>query len=338
MTPRRSALLVSALCVAAVAAALGATRYVEARSPGLLMGAAPEFRPLPLRRFDVHQRVTPGTVADAVRIAEANGIDGFVNLSGGHLGGGLEESLEAARPFGRRVIVFMELDLEGCCGAGWSAREVDRLARGKALGARGLHAFEPTEDGPAGAPALDAPQLDPIWSACARLALPVAIAAEGPAWLRLVEHNPDVRFIASRFGGSERDPGAAAALLERLPNLVLDTAGAVPELGLGAEAARRAILAHPERVLLGTGLQYLQGDGYKALVYGAGPPGGSEAMRRFFEGIYRFYETRDAEIPSPTPAQGRAPLAGMGLPRDALDKLYHRNAESLLGLGDRWAP
>jgi hypothetical protein len=89
----------------------------------------------------------------------------LVNLSGGAEGGELDAQLAAARPHGDRVIILLNLDGGGCCGETWVAREAARLARGKALGARGLAAGQQ----PPGA-GLASRRGEPIWVACAALA------------------------------------------------------------------------------------------------------------------------------------------------------------------------
>ena len=225
---------------------------------------------------------------------------------------------------------------------------------------------------------VDAPALEPVWQACASLGLPVLIHSgdpkaffeppgEGnerrdelalvpewsyadrssyPPWqqvfdefVRLVERHPHVTFIGAHFGNDAEDPAAVARLMDRLPNLWVDTAARVPELGRHAEAARAAILDHPDRVLFGTDVQLVTGSDWKGVVYGAGQPylvepgpGRGAAMARFFDGNYRFLETRDRDIPSPTPIQGDWSVEGIGLPRDVLEKIYHQNAERLLGV------
>ena len=52
---------------------------------------------------------------------------------------------------------------------------------------------------------------------------------------------------------------------------------------------------------------------------------------RFFEGTFRFFETRERGLESPTPIQGRWSIDGIGLPGEVLERVYHRNAERLLG-------
>jgi len=112
-------------------------------------------------------------------------------------------------------------------------------------------------------------------------------------------------------------------------------------LGLGSrpEAAREAILAHPDRVLFGTGIRYVEAGDQQGIVLGAGEPIlydpkllGGEDRYTFFASAFRFFETRDTEIPSPTPSLGDRTLRGIGLPREVLQRVYHRNAERLLGM------
>ena len=217
---------------------------------------------------------------------------------------------------------------------------------------------------------VDSPKLEPIWDLVARLQLPVAIHAGDPRaffdppgpeneraeelglvpqwsfadrgrfpdwatlhaeFVRLVERHPRVTFIGVHFGNDAEDPEAVSRLLDRLPNLHVDTAARVPELGRRAEAARAAILRHPGRVLYGTDLIWIERGEAKGLILGAGRPGGAEDVVRFFQGTFRFFETRDRDIESPTPVQGRWTVEGLGLPREVLEQVYHRNAERLLG-------
>jgi predicted TIM-barrel fold metal-dependent hydrolase len=391
MTPARATALVAALCAGAIALVLGSTRAAQRHLPADTLLPPPAFPPLAIARIDAHEHFDAATVGDAVRIAEANGIRAVVNLSGGSPGGELEAQLAAARPYGDRVVVFMGLDFDGCCSDAWAKREAARLDEGKKLGVRGLKVHKAfglaVRDEAAvarGASPLearvpvDSPALDPIWRACAALALPVVIHAgdpkpffeppgEGnerreelalapewsfsdrsrfPPWqqvfdefVRLVERHPQVTFVGAHFGNDAEDPDAVARLMDRLQNLWVDTAARVPELARRPDAARAAILAHPDRVLFGTDLQIVEGPDWKGVVYGAGQPyliepgaGRGAAMSRFFDGNYRFFETRDHAIPSPTPIQGGWPVDGIGLPRDVLEKIYHQNAERLLGV------
>jgi predicted TIM-barrel fold metal-dependent hydrolase len=330
LTPRRAAFAVAALCLAMIALALGVTAAVDAARPGI--AAPPPQAPalLSILRFDFDEHATPDTTDYAVRVARASGLSGLVNLGGGAAGAGLEAQVAAARRHGGQVLVFMNLDPEGCCGPEWAEREAARLAAGKALGARGLEVGDGL--------AIDALPFEPVWEASAALDLPVVVQTRDlGALARLVERHPRITFVGAHFGGAAQDPAAVERLMDRLPNLWVDTAGSVPELGRHPEETRRAIIAHPDRVLFGTGLRYVESGDERGVILAAGRPilldpellGGRDRSD-FFVGTYAFFETRDRGILSPTPAQGKRPIDGMGLPRRALEALYHGNAERLL--------
>ncbi len=367
--PARTWALVAGISTASAALIVGLASLIEGPA------AQASFHPAPIPKIDVHQHVGPHTLSDAMRLSERYGIRALVNLSGGSPGEGLEEQLGAAARYPGRALVFMNVDFQGCCGPRWAERETGRLARGKALGARGVKIYKDlglgVRDGGERLP-VDSPKLDPLWHACAELSLPVAIHSgdpkaffepfgpenerfeelrESPGWsfadrsrfpawrtvfeefVRLVERHPRVRFLGAHFGNDPEDPPAVAQLLERLPNLYVDTAARVPELGRRSEAVRAAILAHPDRVLFGTDLQWIEGPSTRAVVLGAGPPAQTAGdVRRFFDATFRFFETHDRGIESPTPIQGRWTLDGIGLPPEVLEQVYHRNAERLLGV------
>ena len=46
----------------------------------------------------------------------------------------------------------------------------------------------------------------------------------------------------------------------------------------------------------------------------------------------RFFETAGRGLKHPTPIQGRWTIDGIDLPREILEKVYHGNAERLLGV------
>lgn len=334
-TVRGATSRVAALCLAALALALAATAAVQRAHPALFTPGPLRSAPLPLPRVDAHQHLTPGTVELAVHVAEASGVWSLVNLSGGVEGEGLEAQLQAARPWGDRVVTFMNPDPRGCCGEAWAVREAARVARGQALGARGLSVeVAPGQD-------LAGPAAKPLFEACAALGLPVAVHAPAAPEVvaALAERYPLVTFVGAHFAERAEDPAAVGRLLDRLPNLWVDVAGRVQELGQRPEAARAAILAHPDRVLFGTDARYVEDGARRGLVLGAGQPillddqllGGRE-RRIFFDAALRFLETRDPGLPDPVPGRDLPGPGGLGLPREVLQQLYHRNAERLLRL------
>jgi hypothetical protein len=62
---------------------------------------------------------------------------------------------------------------------------------------------------------------------------------------------------------------------------------------------------------------------------GAEPPTMADAIR-FFDSTWRWFETDEKNIPTPTPIQGRWNVDGIALPRPILEKVYRKNAERVL--------
>lgn len=218
---------------------------------------------------------------------------------------------------------------------------------------------------------VDDPRLDPIFEECAKLGFPVALHVGDPkaffrpptpdneryeelslnpgwsfyrpgyypTWEELfqefearVQRHPATTFIGVHFGNDPEEPARVAALLERHPNLVVDTAARLGEIGRTPPERLRAIfVAHRSRILFGTDFSAFDGE----LTLGApmpGAPPSAEDADRFFMLHWRFFETSERAIPHPTPIQGRWTIDAIGLPEDVLHDVYHRNAERLFGL------
>ncbi|MCS6913557.1 MAG: amidohydrolase family protein [Myxococcales bacterium] len=157
------------------------------------------------------------------------------------------------------------------------------------------------------------------------------------AFVRRVARHPRTIFIGVHFGNNPEDPRKVAELLDRFPNLYIDLAARVPAIGrrdaAHDQAAMRAFfIKYQDRILLGTDTGV--GHGPHSLMFGSTgtePPTERDADR-FFESTWRYLETADRDIPSPTPIQGRWNIDGVGLPREVLEKIYYRNAQRLLGI------
>ncbi len=224
---------------------------------------------------------------------------------------------------------------------------------------------------PAGALiAIDDPRLDPIFEEAGRLGMPVAIHAGdpkaffepvtpanerfaelslNPSWSfadrsvfpswealfgqfsRRIARHPGTTFIGVHFGNDPEEPARVAKLLDGNPNLYVDTAARVGEIGRKPPEALRAIfLAHRRRILFGTDV----GVGPRHLTLGAPEPRpATEAdAPAFYAAHWRFFETARRGIDHPTPIQGSWKVDGIGLPPDVLEDFYHRNAERLFHL------
>lgn len=216
---------------------------------------------------------------------------------------------------------------------------------------------------------VDDPVLDPIFDAMAKLKLPLSIhtgdpkaffdpmgpnnermdeLASHPAWSfadrarfptwealydefeRRVKRSKDTTIIGVHFGNAPEEPDRVARMLATYPNFYLDTAARVPEIGRKPAEVRKTIMAYPDRVLFGTDIQL----GGGMLVLGAGEPYGHtrKDVDHFFMSSWEFFETDHKGFAHPTPIQGNWTIDGIALPPDVLEKVYHANAERLLGL------
>lgn len=219
--------------------------------------------------------------------------------------------------------------------------------------------------------AVDDPRLDPVFEKAGALGMPIAIHVGDPvafwqpvtpaneryaelsvhprwsyagrpvptweelfaALTRRIARHPKTTFISVHFGNAPEYPDRVAALLDQYPNLYVDTAARVPEIGrYPAEKMRALFSKHAGRILFGTDLGV--GRREEDLMLGSpGPhPPTAADIERFFSATWHYFETRDTQFEHPTPIQGDWKIDGLGLPPDQLEALYHGNADRLLGL------
>jgi predicted TIM-barrel fold metal-dependent hydrolase len=224
--------------------------------------------------------------------------------------------------------------------------------------------------------AVDEPELDVVFEKAGELGMPVAIhtgdpvafwspptpdnerideLAVHPAWSfhgqpvpsweelfaalerRIIRH-PKTTFISVHFGNAPEYPARVAQLLDKHPNLYVDTAARVPEIGRRAEEVRAIFVRHSDRILFGTDLGVGRDPSDLMLgSTGASPPTPAE-VDHFFASTWRFFETRDKAFAHPTPIQGKWTIDGIGLPPDVVRKVYGGNADRLLGLAPAKTP
>ncbi len=132
----------------------------------------------------------------------------------------------------------------------------------------------------------------------------------------VVAGHPGTTFVAAHVGCAAEDLGRVNAMLTRYPNLHVDLAGRMAELGRVPRAARALVVDHPSQVLFGT-------DQYPVV---------EEEYRRWF----RFLETADECFgygpDDEPPGMGRWDVSALDLPASVLPALYHDNAAQILGL------
>jgi predicted TIM-barrel fold metal-dependent hydrolase len=209
---------------------------------------------------------------------------------------------------------------------------------------------------------IDDPRFDPMWEACADLEMPVAIhvsdpvaffkptdrfneryeelnnhpdwsfcAPEFPSHEELLEardrvfaRHPRTQFIALHVGNYAENLGHVAESLDRFPNISIDIAARISELGRQPRATRAFFEKYQDRILFGTDA-IPHGYDYPQQLFGD----------ELYEIYYRFLETDDESFdyaPARVPPQGRWQISGICLPDSILKKVYYENSERLLHL------
>jgi predicted TIM-barrel fold metal-dependent hydrolase len=112
--------------------------------------------------------------------------------------------------------------------------------------------------------------------------------------------------------------------LDRYPNMNIDIAARLNELGRQPRAARKFFDKYQDRILFGTDATP-HGDDYPQQVF-------NDSLYQIY---FRFLETDDEYFdyaPALVPPQGRWKISGIDLPDTILRKVYNQNASRLLGL------
>jgi predicted TIM-barrel fold metal-dependent hydrolase len=198
---------------------------------------------------------------------------------------------------------------------------------------------------------LDDKGLDPVWSAAARLGVPVLIhqadpdgffdpvtkenehyetLLKYPSWSfadpkfprkdeliarrnAMIKRHPGTIFILPHIANSAENLGRAAKVLDDCPNVYIDFSARIDELGRQPYSARDFLIKYQDRVLFGSDLR-------------ASP----EMYRCFF----RFLETFDEWFQPPdydgSFARARWNIHGLGLPEKVLRKIYRGNALKIM--------
>lgn len=137
---------------------------------------------------------------------------------------------------------------------------------------------------------------------------------------RVIARHPNTTFICAHMADIPEDLAKLGRYLDRYPNMNVEIAARVAELGRQPYTARRFFLTYADRILFGTD----------------GVPPVSELIPH-----WRFLETWDEYFPyedNPFPPQGLWNICGIGLPDEVLRKVYYENAVRLIpGVHVSWA-
>ena len=209
---------------------------------------------------------------------------------------------------------------------------------------------------------IDDPRFDPMWDACGQLKMPVSIHISDPVaffspidkyneryeelhhhpdWSfhgrdfpsndellaarnRVIERHPHTQFIVLHVGNYAENLDHVAQCLDRYPNMSVEIAARIGELGRQPRAARRFFERYQDRIMFGTDAV----------------PHGNETPQQVFGDLlyqiyFRFLETDDEYFdyaPARIPPQGRWRIYGIQLPDTILRKVYNQNAARVLGI------
>jgi len=203
---------------------------------------------------------------------------------------------------------------------------------------------------------IDDPRFDPMWDACGQLNMPVAIHVSDPiaffapidrfneryeelsnhpdwsfhgpefpsnaelleARNRVIARHTKTQFIVLHVGNFAENLANVSENLDRFPNMHVDIAARIGELGRQPRTSRIFFEKYQDRILFGTDATP-HGDEFPQQVFND----------KLYEIYYRFLETDDEYFdyaPAKVPPQGRWKIYGIHLPDSILRKVYNGNA------------
>ena len=251
-----------------------------------------------------------------------------------------------ASPHKDRFRVLSGVDFRNV-GPGWAANAVKQLEADVKAGAIGVgevpKGFGLRTTKPDGSRLrVDDPELDPLWSAFARLDVPAFIHTAEPQeffqpldyrnerWLELAlftdrrnnqpgqvsfeqlmtERNnvfrkhPKTRFVAAHFAWHANDLQRLSKLLDEFPNVTIEAGAILYDLGRQPRAAREFFVKYQDRIMFGK--DSFQPDEYPY--------------------YWRVFETADEYFDYYRDYHAFWKMYGMALPDEVLKKVYYKNA------------
>jgi predicted TIM-barrel fold metal-dependent hydrolase len=144
---------------------------------------------------------------------------------------------------------------------------------------------------------------------------------------RMLDMFPDLTWIGAHMGGDSEHPDHLQALLEKYPNLLLDTSATkwqVREVSARRDAIRALICRYPERFLFGTDLvtrHHLPAEHYTSRYW---------CQRTLWESGWEGPSPiADPDSKNAAGEQIQPLLRGLNLPMDVLEKVYFQNSARL---------
>lgn len=260
---------------------------------------------------------------------------------------------QMVKPYPGRFIVFTQIDWSKIDDPNFTQEMVAQLDDGVRRGARGLKLLKDlglgVRDKSGKLIAVDDSRLDPIWEECGRLGIPVFIHTGDPEaffhpidgrnerYEELIEHpdwsfygtqfpslqallearnrvfsrHPKTTFVSLHMGWPENLPWVAR-MLDEHPNVMVEFGAREAELGRQPRQAHDFFLKYQDRIMFGTD---------------------AEVKDEMYRNYFRWLESADESFDYwDAPGQGRWEIYGLNLPDPVLEKIYHKNAERVLGI------
>ncbi len=132
---------------------------------------------------------------------------------------------------------------------------------------------------------------------------------------KVFEQNPRTLFIVAHGGSCSEDLGYVGRCLDKYPNMYVDFAERISELGRQPYTSKKFFSQYSDRIVFGTDVNPFNVD---------------------YEANFRFLETYDEYFDysnKPKPPHGNWKIYGIGLDDDILKKIYYENIEKLLTQG-----
>jgi predicted TIM-barrel fold metal-dependent hydrolase len=146
---------------------------------------------------------------------------------------------------------------------------------------------------------------------------------------RVLARHPKTTFLGIHLANHPENIDYVAKILDKYPNLYVDIAARLPEIGRHPNKKLRAFfIKYQDRILFGTDL-IMHPRGMQLGSVSKKPPTLRDAVR-FYHIHRRFFETADKQFDHPTPIQGNWKINGIDLPLAVLKKIYTENAERLI--------
>jgi uncharacterized protein len=270
----------------------------------------------------------------------------MVNLSG-FRGKYLAWSLDNVNNhYPNRFVLFLNINFEKLDDEGWPDETLRMMEEAVAQGVKGLKVYKglglTDKDNDGIRIAIDDPRLDPIWTKCGELGIPVLIHSGEPnsfwnpkdkhneRWLELKQEpdryrspdeyptfeqvigeqhhvfrkHPETKFINAHLGWFGNDLERLGKLFDEMPNVYTELGAVLAELGRQPRHARAWMIKYQDKVMMGK-------DTYK--------------MEEYYT-YFRVLETDDEYFDYYRKRHAHWKMYGLALPDSVLRKVYYENA------------